>query len=1736
MEKQKLIELKNLAIIAIDSEFSNDEQKHTEAMGKLNALIDTTEFPSEEEMKDILKQNIVDKINTEHSETIQNTIKEQEESIKQNTKVLTELEESYKKVSNQHTAEEHATNSDLQDLDKKLASIPKLGTAATAGGAAASDAAAASGAKCVTCEQHIFDITDKMDALKKMSDIVKEANNSKGAEQIEKFATLLGMINNNKSKLELFNYNQENKENIQQTPSGTPVETTANQISVQTAINVALETSETIKEQLRGLEHELLQTQMDENNEHLEALDRKSEEAAKAVDTKISEAEQAVDTKIHEAEQAVDTKIHKAEQAVDAKIVQAITDLKTLESSIEKNQTDFETRIQQQSEDVMGGVIQQQEKFVELQDDIEALKVSLRDEAVKEAKQEATQAVDDLVQKYEATLDKLTKNAEGLNEGEKNILINELTTSVQQKIEENEKEHQESITALTQRLDDQVKLFEGKQKELENKINLNDDMNVFEADRLEEQLAILEQLKERVEQTNTLTRRVEEHTEQIAALETTSADQATKITTLETTSEKQTQDIDELKKLIKQFNAIDSDKPMKEHPNVLIEGQLMSMLELDPPNGPGLIIRFEKISSGGSAYADVLTSDDENSEDDSKLGWDPKATWDEAPDLYKPIFCKTNTPSIKVGCERREINYVMLSHLAKNWVVDVPQAYVLLFQILNIKPGDDNFGYYEWKTIITETYTETYTETWEGSTEQTNEALLLLLKKIQELLKDPKLTIINKNRFVILLTFIFGPGYNQYLFNVNRFQNFLKEEKEEDENNYPDVQDPQLVGVINSILNEIKKSRIMTQDRVKKLEVTTNVPALTLSLVSSPIPGAQPSTSRAEVRWKTNRTISSTSGKFGELLSSSSREVNKDVKPISFRHKECAMGWLDAARKSITEKEWKAISLENLDKDYGNISQEQVPQEYKTSLEELFDYILSKQNAYMVATSRRYFIAQYEKMNSKLQKIPLEIVDSINEFLPGNCKDKINITSSFVLYTFGLIIPEVYNKTLAISNSEITELMQTDTDVRKALANTWPWGQPDNVICEEGDENLMKKLIHIWSYYCFDKEAFIKRIYNMKDQERPPNSKFIYMTVPLNEVFYKNIKCLLDMIYLFKYYCIFHNSLKTAKLNTYDEEKFLGKDHDGTEVYELDSGEKPKSSIMKEYISIWNGQLRSDSDNAESKRLIEIGNTNFTFDQKSLVVDTTAVAASTAAAQDNLSEARYFLNQIWWDLLMVKVPETSKKKVVDKIKLILDEGDKNIQRAEMDELAAALAAREGEEAAAEEEAENIIFKNLKDVLSYFNSDTDKFRNALSKFIASLGNDHELVLIMLAGLHRYVCPTFEGQRTINFSEGPATILPILKIADSVDKLFDNDDEPQTINEYNSRFSLLEPNATENNDDKRKHKLLMFVFTQMDKLRSIYDNDDVDEPKIIDILNRSFLHKDFDDDNAVVSLFQEDSLKGTNTLIVEGAPVSKPVQATKRRPQPKKKKSTYDSDNESVTSTLTSASEVGEGEKKKKPAGPPPKDLHASEDSYSTTYTRKAVYNTILVELKDAADICSSAATAIQNEIGSRLEIINYKFDQNELKNRSSVRKDANFTSFDNNLNHFYKKLKEYKALESVRTAPVGSDANKRVKSAEALYNYLKKWWGKVKEATESLKIKTFKTTWEYDNGVWPELRGMPTIHAGGGKAPNRLALRKTNNKYSFKNKKSKRRVAKIKYKHSLRKHGKKNKRFTAKKRN
>ena len=1100
-------------------------------------------------------------------------------------------------------------------------------------------------------------------------------------------------------------------------------------------------------------------------------------------------------------------------------------------------------------------------------------------------------------------------------------------------------------------------------------------------------------------------------------------------------------------------------------------------------------------------------------------------------DLYKPIFCKTNTRSIKVGCERREINYVLLSHLAKNWVVTVPQAYVLLFQILNIKPGDDNFGYYEWKTIIT--------ETWEGSTEQTNEALLLLLKKIQELLKDPKLTKINKNRFVILLTFIFGPDYNQYLFNVNRFQNFLKEEKE-DENNYLDVQDPQLVGVINSILNEIKKSRIMTQDRVKKLEVTTNVPALTLSLVSSPIPGAQPSTSRAEVRFKSIGTRSSMSGKFDDLLLSSRKEVIKDVKPISFRHKECAMGWLDAARKSITEKEWKAISLENLDKDYGNISQEQVPQEYKTSLEELFDYILSKQNAYMVATSRRYFIAQYEKMNSKLQKIPLEIVDSINEFLPGNCKDKINITSSFVLYTFGLIIPEVYNKTLAISNSEITELMQTDTDVRKALANTWPWGQPDNVICEEGDENLMKKLIHIWSYYCFDKEAFIKRIYNMKDQERPPNSKFIYMTVPLNEVFYKNIKCLLDMIYLFKYYCIFHNSLKTAKLNTYDEEKFLGKDHDGTEVYELDSGEKPKSSIMKEYISIWNGQLRSDSDNAESKRLIEIGNTNFTFDQKSLVVDTTAVAASTAAAQDNLSEARYFLNQIWWDLLMVKVPETSKKKVVDKIKLILDEGDKNIQRAEMDELAAALAAREGEEAAAEEEAENIIFKNLKDVLSYFNSDTDKFRNALSKFIASLGNDHELVLIMLAGLHRYVCPTFEGQRTINFSEGPATILPILKIADSVDKLFDNDDEPKkldksipyfTMPNY-SRFSLLESGTK---IEFNNIKLLMFVFTQMDKLRSIYDNDDVDEPKIIDILNRSFLHKYFDDDDAVVGLFKSGNSDEPDYMHATSIAVGPPTVGTNRRQQPP------GSNRYETRSTPEGKPMYNLSNTNKQSTGPLLGSQSATQLQKETT---APIANTPIATILKSESVDNMVHSARGNT--PRLNInedSDSDWESDSVESGLTRRSDMSASVYNEK-----KPLNKTQADEIRKEQEHAQEMaeNRRKAALEEKKRRAKKTRGRSRDSRDrniqeqpnlsrSSQSRSSRSRSPRSRGAAARKEQLPKKKGSvGGRLP--LVSHRKNHKYSFKNKKSKRRVAKIKYKHSLRKDGKKNKRFTAKKRN
>jgi hypothetical protein len=163
------------------------------------------------------------------------------------------------------------------------------------------------------------------------------------------------------------------------------------------------------------------------------------------------------------------------------------------------------------------------------------------------------------------------------------------------------------------------------------------------------------------------------------------------------------------------------------------------------------------------------------------------------------------------------------------------------------------------------------------------------------------------------------------------------------------------------------------------------------------------------------------------------------------------------------------------------------------------------------------------------------------------------------------------------------------------------------------------------------------------------------------------------------------------------------------------------------------------------------------------------------------------------------------------------------------------------------------------------------------------------------------------------------------------------------------------------------------------------------------------------------------------------------------------------------------------------------------------------------------------------------VIKFKYDQEELKELAVVRRDNNFRSFALNLKNFGGKLREYKALESVKTALVGSATQTRAESATNLHKYLKKWWDKVKITTESLKERTFKTAWEDDIGLWPELKGMPKIHAGGGKAPNRLALRKTNNKYSFKNKKSKKFVAKIKYKHSLRKHGKKKNRLAVGKR-
>ena len=70
---------------------------------------------------------------------------------------------------------------------------------------------------------------------------------------------------------------------------------------------------------------------------------------------------------------------------------------------------------------------------------------------------------------------------------------------------------------------------------------------------------------------------------------------------------------------------------------------------------------------------------------------------------------------------------------------------------------------------------------------------------------------------------------------------------------------------------------------------------------------------------------------------------------------------------------------------------------------------------------------------------------------------------------------------------------------------------------------------------------------------------------------------------------------------------------------------------------------------------------------------------------------------------------------------------------------------------------------------------------------------------------------------------------------------------------------------------------------------------------------------------------------------------------------------------------------------------------------------------------------------------------------------------------------------------------------------------------------------------YDNNIDQFLeKSWRNTRTRGGRLP--LVSHRKNHKYSFKNKKSKRRVAKIKYKHSLRKHGKKNKRFTAKKSN
>ena len=753
------------------------------------------------------------------------------------------------------------------------------------------------------------------------------------------------------------------------------------------------------------------------------------------------------------------------------------------------------------------------------------------------------------------------------------------------------------------------------------------------------------------------------------------------------------------------------------------------------------------------------------------------------------------------------------------------------------------------------------------------------------------------------------------------------------------------------------------------------------------------------------------------------------------------------------------------------------------------------------------------------------------------CNDtgnKINILYAYLLYVFGYIIPEIYIKMLKILHKEIQS-------------------QPA--------EHQMIHQRTNWLEKCLTYEELKKGLNKYTIPFRPGYSKFIYIDTNNNTLvtnFSNNIKCLLGMIDLFKYYIIFKEASKISN----DEAAFLGQQTKQTKQTKFNK--KMNQWALRSAIMLHeNIAFRDVEEGRQQNKWQKIGEIEFEKISNASSINYVPIEDK-PVEEDRQYKAysRYFFNQLYWDLVtatdpsdLANDPPKSAKSARESIKKMDSYTDGSAEIKIVHELIESIIKEENSDI--DIDIDTDIHNSLHALLIMFNKNIETFTTKLSNFIDLLykktgdnnDNSYNLILIVLIGLYRYVFPTGRSNEEHNFQfdllreDEKGTRNELFVAAHNVNKKFhDLDDSRVDINPiiFKSRFSLLTdpPDAPEDDESysdevKKSAKLLINSFDIMEQMKqlngtnaykiffenkgdTVFDDDKaanlydiIGVPEAINMptalpvdtskMSQNNIEILYDDKSNEQYQWEPPTSPDVNDrgLRPQSPPIHAPAIHPPRDPPPR------------------GPPPSGPPPRGPPPRGPPPRGpprgllpRGVPPSPPPRGLLPRGAPHDVITYLLNSVD-------GTETPIGKRITIIKNKLRTHARRN---LRMDFNewwSTLNDNdeisvsdwgtvvkkdieNLLKVYKKDQLWKKSH---------EKNQRI-SKEDIEN--------KKSIERKMRLEAVKTNYEEY-----EQRLAARQQKAGGK---KLSL--NNNKYSLKNKKSKRRIKKLKYKHSLRKHGKK----------